>query len=1665
QWDSVPKNKVYQKVEFQGVDDLELDNDGPAGGIYQKFENKLQDGTIEKSIQVWIRLTPYVKRTEWTNCFFLGQNQEFNDNSYLGDRSLTLYVIDNILHFPTYDLNTKKVNYNQNLNFEQSEEGKWCLIYFGYSHLQQKAFVYSQFQGSQAKVLNYNGIRHKSSNIYHLFVGQRPSYKNFPGRIVNLIFCGGSGCYREDGFNQQWDSVPKNKLYQKFEFQGANDLDLDQNEPDAGTYQKFENKLQAGTIEKSIQVWIRLTPYVKRTEWTNCFFLGQNQEFNDNSYLGDRSLTLYVINNMLHFPTYDYNSQTVNYAQNINFEQSEEGKWCLIYFGYSDLQQKAFVYIQFQGSEPKVLNYNGIKHKSSDVYHLFVGQAFQYKNFPGRIINLQLCGGSECYREEKVEQVWDKFPKYKIIQKVEILGADDLALDYYDNSAGTYQKYENRFQADTIEKSISVWIRLTPSIKRSELANCFLLSQNSQLQDNAVLGDQSLALYVINNVLQFSTYDLNTQKVNYSQNINFEQTEEGKWCFIYFGYSEQQQKVFIHSQFQGSEPKVLNFNGISHKSSDVYHLFVGQAFSYKNFPGRIVNLLLCGGYKCYQEDRLEQVLNNVPQNKIYSKVEFKVLMILNQINDGPAGGIYQKFENRLQAGSIEKSIQVWIRLTPYIKRTEWTNCFFLGQNQEFNDNSYLGDRSLTLYVINNMLHFPTYDYNSQTVNYAQNINFEQSEEGKWCLIYFGYSDLQQKAFVYSQFQGSQANVLNYNGISHKSSNIYHLFVGQAFTYKNFPGRIVNLIFCGGSGCYREDGFNQQWDSVPKNKLYQKVEFQGADDLELDNDGPAGGIYQKFENKLQAGTIEKSIQVWIRLTPYVKRTEWTNCFFLGQNQEFNDNSYLGDRSLTLYVINNMLHFPTYDYNSQTVNYAQNINFEQSEEGKWCLIYFGYSDLQQKAFVYSQFQGSQANVLNYNGIRHKSSNIYHLFVGQRPSYKNFPGRIVNLVFCGGSGCYREDGFEQVWNKFPKYKIIQKVEILGADDLALDYYDNSAGTYQKYENRFQADTIEKSISVWIRLTPSIKRSELANCFLLSQNSQLQDNAVLGDQSLALYVINNVLQFSTYDLNTQKVNYSQNINFEQTEEGKWCFIYFGYSEQQQKVFIHSQFQGSEPKVLNFNGISHKSSDVYHLFVGQAFSYKNFPGRIVNLLLCGGYKCYQEEGFKLNLSNVPQNKIIQRLEIQGADDLDLDYNGPAAGTYQKYENKLQAGMIEKSIQVWIKLTPYIKRSDLANCFLLSQNSQLQDNVVLGDQSLALYIINNNLQFSTYDQNSQKINYSQNIIFEQSDEGKWCLIYFGYSDLQQKAFIYTQFQGSHPRVLNFNGISHKSSYVYHLFVGQSFSYKNFPGRIVNLVLCGGSGCYKQDEFDQLWNNTPQEKQYPQVSVSVLSDQSFDENSNGLYNKYENKFNGIQEFSIQCWIRIHPNSNRENMSTVYHLNQNQDPKNYQQLGDRVLSLFVINNTLHFSTYDYNTNNVNSSKQVTFENQQIGVWALIYHTYTPDLQKAYIHTQFQGSNPVVIHYPGISHSKSNVYHLWVGQSFIYKVFPGRIINLNLCGGTGCYREKDIAFSRNFSGSIIVEKVNAFISAESTELSNEEQLEQEKEQLALLQINKKNLKRIHK
>jgi hypothetical protein len=40
-----------------------------------------------------------------------------------GDRTLAFFVIKNLLHFPTYDLNTNNNNLNNNIEFLPADEG------------------------------------------------------------------------------------------------------------------------------------------------------------------------------------------------------------------------------------------------------------------------------------------------------------------------------------------------------------------------------------------------------------------------------------------------------------------------------------------------------------------------------------------------------------------------------------------------------------------------------------------------------------------------------------------------------------------------------------------------------------------------------------------------------------------------------------------------------------------------------------------------------------------------------------------------------------------------------------------------------------------------------------------------------------------------------------------------------------------------------------------------------------------------------------------------------------------------------------------------------------------------------------------------------------------------------------------------------------------------------------------------------------------------------------------------------------------------------------------------------------------------------------------------------------------------------------------------------
>ncbi len=65
-------------------------------------------------------------------------------------------------------------------------------------------------------------------------------------------------------------------------------------------------------------------------------------------------------------------------------------------------------------------------------------------------------------------------------------------------------------------------------------------------------------------------------------------------------------------------------------------------------------------------------------------------------------------------------------------------------------------------------------------------------------------------------------------------------------------------------------------------------------------------------------------------------------------------------------------------------------------------------------------------------------------------------------------------------------------------------------------------------------------------------------------------------------------------------------------------------------------------------------------------------------------------------------------------------------------------------------------------------------------------------------------------------------------------VFHRDSNIYRLFVGKSFAYSNFPGRIANLKLAAGDGAYREIEKID-FSLMPKEIIYPIIEEIIVKD--------------------------------------------------------------------------------------------------------------------------------------------------------------------------------------------------------------------------------------
>lgn len=127
---------------------------------------------------------------------------------------------------------------------------------------------------------------------------------------------------------------------------------------------------------------------------------------------------------------------------------------------------------------------------------------------------------------------------------------------------------------------------------------------NQDHQDVKTVGDRTLANFLGRGFYHFSTYNLNNNAVNVIQNINYENSLEGVWNFIYFSYSAAFQTATGMVKF-GDDGRYarVQMSGVRHAPLGKYaKLVVGKEFNYDGFNGQIFGIRFFVGKKYYVQD-------------------------------------------------------------------------------------------------------------------------------------------------------------------------------------------------------------------------------------------------------------------------------------------------------------------------------------------------------------------------------------------------------------------------------------------------------------------------------------------------------------------------------------------------------------------------------------------------------------------------------------------------------------------------------------------------------------------------------------------------------------------------------------------------------------------------------------------------------------------------------------------------------------------------------------------------------------------------------------------------------------------------------------------------------------------------------------------------------
>ncbi|CAD8058815.1 unnamed protein product [Paramecium sonneborni] len=1384
--------------------------------------------------------------------------------------------------------------------------------------------------------------------------------------------------------------------------------------------------------------------------------------------MGDRVLSIFQGQGSYSFHTLDKPSNNPNLRTIIPYADIE-GVWTFVYFSYSQVDKKAVAFIKYDDNAELQRRDIVCNHGEVEYLKLMIGgKQGIYQGFNGQIANYAFKYGKGAYINDfelykrvlsnRIPHPFNDDYKFKQISIIE--GSTSFKGD---DQTDNIKEIESHFQN---EYSISGWLRWDQAIGLPFYAIFRLSGYKVEENNDSKLGDRDMMLFKHTSYYLFQSYNYHNLNGAGDFAINWQvnhQEWDQFWHFFYIGYKRENKQLYYYISFIDDEFDQVH-NNIHHYIIHKHYLQFGRDCNkfyskFRGFTGQATQVMLSYGKGSYQTkpfnndiflymkgikelfSSLELTTKESDRNKLLIADSGKQGTLMDlEINDGTDYNI---------RGLNEYGWALWCRWSrtlnkPIQFKDAWYSIARIANRKAHQDLAIPGDRTLATWLGQGFYLFST--YSRGVLQLTESIPYGNKLEGQWNFIVFVYRKNVAKASV---LFGQDSNIIEKEfKVKHNLVKDYLRFiVGSEFNYKFFNGHLTNIQLRLGTGAYlsKEEIViiaNGELGLPSDSKFDQSRKTIEIIKERISNAGQ--GREFDIKEEIAQGKLEYSISGWAKWVDIPSIQPW---YVLYRVTYYDYNELLnmqipGSRIFSCHKGYGFYHFNTYTVdqeNGGAWQIVKNIDYDQTLHKNWVYFYQGYSHQKQQVHLYLKYPGQEEH-FTFTKINHfiaQRFKIHFLLDRWNPG---FNGYIESWYFNVGQGSYKENGFgigenEETTFGFGLHKPAQPKNWQFDDNYGCGFTQQIVGQEVEYKDDLQIDGLmEYGYGMWTRFawnTPikMVNKPAWLSLSRLTVNPNYQgDAAQLGDRALAIWIGPGFYQFVTSTRGN--FNVINNVEYDQMLDGQWNYIWFGYkriNDKQGSAIGYVVFDGLSIRKTNFgNIIQQPLNDYLYLAVGSSGRYfldryHQFNGHIqkVSLILGHGGFFEHEDQLRKQIPAKPEflrnQKLFSKIVVDEVKVLKREEWVPSPVEFiDEFD-----GAYEYSVSLWFKWTK-IYRVAWENVFSVSYNEQniRANHAKPGDRVLSMFqYADHRIFFSTYttpNNHDQFAHLYTECPVDIPSQSEWVYGYYGYSRNQNKVISYLQTKTQ--KCLKALSCMHRVPKYMGLYVGKDGIHTPYNGKFSKLYFMGHLGSYIEGNFQSFepfaaggisitkpayfWSEQKErfEIAYDQNKVFELKPEEVDEQTSysiGMWTKY---YTAIPKRLLQKPDWLH----------IARLTINQNHKNYENIGDRTLAIFIGRQYYGFFTYNAINNNPNIVQNIRYDDNLEGEWNFIYFSYSSELQLAAGFVMFSKLNKIQrIQFRDIQHKPiENYAKLVIGNEFSYQGFNGQITNLQLGFGQRYY-----------------------------------------------------------